>query len=165
VFDIEEILREYETEKSGRTSWDSYWKECAELVLPNYDEFYRDGASDITSQRSRIDKIYDSTATVSAATFATVVDSTVTPRNQKWQRIISSNPDLMKINKVARYFDSVTDVLFRMRYQSNSNFASQNHEKYVSLGVFGHGVMFIDEMAVVRCRFDQRLGQLLALQN
>ncbi len=166
MFDIEEILREYETEKSGRTSWDSYWKECAELVLPNYDEFYRDGASDITSQRSRIDKIYDSTATISAATFATVVDSAVTPRNQKWQRIVSSNPDLMRINKVAKYFDNVTNVLFRMRYQSKSNFASQNHEKYVSLGVFGHGVMFIDEMVGQGLRYkSEYIGDVYIKEN
>ena len=166
MFNVEEILHEYSVEKSNRTSWDSYWKECAELVLPNYDEFYRDGASDISSQRSRIDKIYDSTATISAATFATVVDSTVTPRNQKWQRLVASDPELMKINRVAKYFDSVTDLLFRMRYQSNSNYASQNHEKYVSLGVFGHGVMFIDEIPSYGIRYkSEYIGDVYIKEN
>jgi len=104
VFDIEEILREYETEKSGRTSWDSYWKEGAELVLPNYDEFYRDGASDITSQRSRIDKIYDSTATVSAATFATAV-SNYTHVDRTGIRLfrLAPHPPPMKISKKPDY--------------------------------------------------------------
>jgi hypothetical protein len=52
----------------------------------------------------------------------------------------------MKMPEVQLYLDAVTDELFQCRYSPKANFASQAHEVYLSLGAFGTGAMYIDDL-------------------
>jgi hypothetical protein len=145
TIDVAAILREYGTRKSTRSTWDTYWEDCSRYLSPRMNEFNRDAINPVEGER-RTQYIYDSTPVIAAGTFATVVDSSVTPRNETWQHLVADNADLMRIGRVARYYDDVTALLFRARYQGSSNFATQKHESYYSMGIFGHGILFIDEM-------------------
>jgi hypothetical protein len=55
-------------------------------------------------------------------------------------------PTSTKTRGAAEWFEESTNILFAHRYNPRSNFASQNYRDYRSLGAFGTGCMFIDEL-------------------
>ncbi|MBG06180.1 MAG: phage head-tail adapter protein [Rhodospirillaceae bacterium] len=50
------------------------------------------------------------------------------------------------MDNVRRYFETVEDALFSHRYSTKANFASQQFEAYLSLGAFGTGALFVNEV-------------------
>jgi len=79
--------------------------------------------------------------------FGAILDSLLTPRNQTWHRLKPSEDELMKSRNVRLYFEEVNRLLFKFRYSPKSNFASQNQKNYKSLGAYGTGCMFVDELS------------------
>src|SRR3546814_19804187 len=56
----------------------------------------------------------------------------------------------MKDRQVRLWFEEATRLLFKYRYAPKANFSSQNQQNYKSLGAFGTGAVFIDELAAER---------------
>jgi len=69
----------------------------------------------------------------------------LTPRTQKWHRLTPDHDELGKERDVKLWFEQATNVLFKQRYASKANYASQQHESYMGLGAFGTSVMFVDK--------------------
>lgn len=135
-----EICRIYEQEAGRRANWDTHWQEVKEVVYPMSQDFLRTTAQGIKKN----DKIFDSTAATSLNRFASILDSLLTPRNQTWHRVMSSIDELNKNREVRLYYEEVTRILFKYRYATAANFASQNMMYNKSLGAFGSSTMFID---------------------
>lgn len=140
----DEILREFNNVASQRATWEGHWEEIAERVYPSYaGAFFAHGIGRTPGEK-RTEKQFDSTPQIALGRFAAAMESMLTPRNSKWHRIIP--PDFLKRDRAVRLWcEEATDVLFRYRYAPKANFASQNHQNYISLGAFGTGCMFIDE--------------------
>ena len=49
-----------------------------------------------------------------------------------------------RIAEVRAWFDRVTQILFATRYSTHANYASQQHETFMSLGAFGTGALLIE---------------------
>jgi hypothetical protein len=137
----DEIIRNHEQMAQGRGNWENHWREIAELILPRQDEF--EGRRDPGDRRTN--KIFDATAAIALDRFAAVMDSMLTPRGQKWHGLVPTHPELARDRSVMEYMEDVTRILFAVRYNVRSNFASQNSESFVSTGAFGTGPMFIDD--------------------
>lgn len=137
-----EIIRKQELLASDRSTWEAHWREIAELVLPRQDNFNERR----TPGEKRTQLIYDGTAPLALERFAAAVEGLVTPRAQKWHSLSTDIEELNDDPEVKRYFDEVTKILFAVRYSARSSFAAQQHETYMSLGAFGTGAMFIDEV-------------------
>ncbi len=73
------------------------------------------------------------------------MESFLTPRTQKWHSLMTGDSLLDQNQEVAKYLERVCDVLFRARYAPEANFANQIMEGYLSLGVHGTAVLFIDD--------------------
>ncbi|RJO61600.1 MAG: phage head-tail adapter protein [Dehalococcoidia bacterium] len=140
-----QIIKRYERLKSDRGTLESHWQEIAERVMPNFSGAF-DGSDD-TKGDKRTSKMFDATASHGLERFAAAMESMLTPRNSKWHRLTPSDPVLAKSRNVSLWFEEVTRLLFAMRYSPRANFASQMHEKYMSLGAFGTAGMFVDERA------------------
>jgi hypothetical protein len=69
----------------------------------------------------------------------------LTPRAQRWHMLKPLDDDLAEDTEVKRWCDEVTKRLFAFRYSPRSNFASQIHEVYGSLGAFGTGGIYSEE--------------------
>jgi hypothetical protein len=139
--DTDAIFKRYERLKSMRGTWESHWEEIAERILPRSSEFN----GDKTSGDKRTEKIYDATSALALERFAAAVESLLTPRGAKWHTLRASDPGLNQVPEVGEYFDQVERVMFHYRYAPRSNFASQMHETYLSLGAFGTGALYVDE--------------------
>lgn len=142
----QDLCKRFEQLVGGRYNWESHWQEIAERVLPSYSTSFLTPAIQRTQGEKRTELMFDSTAGIALERFAAVMESMLTPRNSKWHRLVPSDPYLLKDRATRLWFDEVTTLLFKYRYAPKANFASQNHEDYLSLGAFGTGCIFIDQL-------------------
>lgn len=140
---VDEVIREQEQMAGDRGTWEEHWREIAERVLPREDWFQ---SSDKTPGEKRTEKVFDATAGLALERFAAAMESMLTPRTMKWHKLAVEDPELLQNQAVQSYLDEVTNLLFRIRYSPKANFASQVHENYMSLGAFGSGAIFIDDI-------------------
>jgi len=126
-----------------RSTYDQHCQEVAEVVLGRQDDFFR---SNKAEGEKRTGKVFDSTAPAALEKFSAAMESILTPRASQWHGL-KVDDDLNEDDEVKRWLDQVTDFLFRVRYSSKANYASQQHENYMSLGAFGTSVMIIEDMA------------------
>lgn len=136
-----ELLRRHDRMVGGRSNWNSLWQQIAERILPRAAEF--------TGQRTpgakRTEKQFDSTAPLALERFAAALHSLLIPSTQQWHGIGLDDEEIDRSRDVRAYSEALTRTLFKARYRTDANFASQMTEVFMSLGAFGTGVMFTDE--------------------
>ena len=143
----QEILQEFKSVAGNRSNWEGHWQEIAERVLPSQsNSFNTFNNYNQTEGEKRTEFIFDSTASIALNRFSAILDSLLTPRNSIWHKLIASDPNLMKDRSAQLYFDEVTRLLFKYRYTPRANFSSQNQQNFKSLGAFGTGSLFIDDL-------------------
>ena len=143
-----EVIRRQEQMAAGRVNFDSHWEEIAERVLPRQKGAFNGRFSTTNSQQGekQTEKMYDATAAIALDRFASVMDSMLTPQNSKWHRLRADDDALNRDPEVLRWFDEATNLLFKYRYAPKAGFATQNHERLMSLGAFGTGSVFVDRL-------------------
>lgn len=158
------LIKRYDKLKGSRGNWESHWEEIAERVLPRMSGSF-DGI-DSTKGEKRTSKMFDATAALGLERFAAVMESMLTPRGNLWHKLAASDPTLKKSHAVALWFEDVNRILFETRYSPRANFASQQHESYMSLGAFGTGSLFIDERRGGGIRYmTQNLSRIFFAEN
>lgn len=140
--DAEEYIRRQSYLESDRAVWEQHWREIADLVLPRQRGFNEQ----LTPGEKQLDKVFDGTPELALNRFASAMESFITPRTQRWAKLQAMTPDLNEDLEVRRYFDELNESLFRYRYVPRANFQSQMHENYMSLGAFGTGAVFVDDV-------------------
>lgn len=146
----DEILMQQSQLESKRANFDSHWREVAERVLPNQNEFQ---GNNQTEGAKRNEKIFDSTAVMALDRAASAIDSLVTPSSQYYHRLDPEDDDLMEDQEVRLWLDELNRALFRMRYKPEANFASQAHECYISLMAFGTDTLYTDDVPGIGARY------------
>jgi hypothetical protein len=158
----DDILRKADLMIAQRATFDQHWREIAERILPRSNLFqrYQERGQKAT------ERVFDATATLALERFSAAMESMLTPRTQRWHKLKTTNRELNEIPAVRQYLDAVTEVLFNARYAPTANFASQTNEAYMSLGAFGTGGMFIDEMMGQGLRYRAvHLSELYIAEN
>lgn len=138
----DEIIRRQEKLAGDRAVFDAHWREIAERILPRADHF----RVNRNPGDKHTEKVFDATASLALERFAAAMESMLTPRTQKWHKLRVTDDRLEDDPSVKAYLDEVTDLLFSVRYSPRANFASQANEAYMSLGAFGTGAVFIDDL-------------------
>lgn len=137
-----EIINRQQSLEGERSQWDAHWQEVAEACLNRQDDFYNKNQQ---GGEKRSQKKFDDTATLALDKFAAAMESILTPRASKWHGLKSGNPEVDDNQEAEIWFDKVTDFLFQQRYSPRANYASQQHETYISLGAFGTGVLIVED--------------------
>lgn len=135
--DVVTLFREAEQYRRNK---ENLWQEIAERVDPRLCDF---NISTDYSSGKKTQKIFDSTATIALQRYAAGLESYLSPATQNWQRIVCSDPDLTA--RYGSYFDSITDILFRVRRAGRSGFRSAINDVYKSGGAFGTSVLYVGE--------------------
>ena len=143
----EACIRHFEQLSGRRGNWEALWEEIAQRVLPSHSQLFQSKGAGRTDGAKRTEYIYDSTASIALERFGAILDSMLTPRNQKWHRLTVSDKSLARDRQVKLYFEEANQVLFKYRYAPKANYASQNQQNYQCLGAFGTGSLFIDALA------------------
>lgn len=163
-----ELIQQFERISSLRGTWESHWEEIASRVMPSYSQtFTSNMAGNLSQGRKKNEVIFDSTASIALNRFSAILDSLLTPRNQTWHRLMPSNQDLLKDRQVVLWFEEINRLLFKYRYAPLANFSSQNQQNYKSVGAFGTGCMFTDELTHdIGLRYKAcHLGQIYFVEN
>lgn len=145
--DAVEAFRDFNLLKGRRGNFESHWKEIAERILPIHSKIFQSQASLQTAGEKRTEHLFDSTAAIALNRFGSILDSLLTPSNQTWHKLRSTIPELNKIKRVNVFFDELTRILFKHRYAPEANFSSQNQQNFISLGAYGTGAMFVDQLS------------------
>jgi hypothetical protein len=156
------ILRKADLMVAQRATFDQHWREIAERILPRSNLFqrYQERGEKAT------ERVFDATATLALERFSAAMESMLTPRTQRWHKLRTLDAGMADNPAVKSYLDSVTEILFNARYAPTANFASQTNEAYMSLGAFGTGAMFIDEMMGQGLRYRAvHLSELYIAEN
>lgn len=134
-------VQRLEALKSRRSNFDQQWQEVKDRASPH--------GSDFTIKRAPGEKtnleMFDSTVVVDLERFAAVMESMLTPRQQRWHRIRSTLDELNEQTEVREWFDAVTKALFRVRESPLSDFYGQMHEGYKSIGAYGNRCTYVYE--------------------
>jgi hypothetical protein len=140
---LSECRREFAELQTMRNVFAQHWEEVAELVLVTSRNTFYYGSYNFPGGK-KTDRQVDASAVIALDRFGAILDSLLTPRNQVWHQLESSNPYIMKNREARLWFEQATRILFKHRYSPIANFSAQNQNQYQSLGAFGTGNMFID---------------------
>ena len=136
----EQLLKRYSSMKSERSVWDSLWEDVALYVMPNRADFVTKRAK---GDKSRMDKIYDSTAIHSNQILAASLHISLTSPSAPWFAIRFRQDEVNESSQAMEWLDDCTTRMFNAL--SESNFNSEVNEMYLDLGAFGTSVVFLEE--------------------
>lgn len=142
-----ELCSQFEKLCSDRGTWESHWNEIADRVYPMHGSLFLSKMSLSTPGEKKNKEILDSTAVIALQRFGAILDSLLTPRNQFWHQLKPTDRTLLKDKNTMDWFSKVNTILFEHRYSPRANFASQNQNVYKSLGAYGTGALFIDDLS------------------
>lgn len=145
----DDALRLQDQLEAGRGVWDGHWREVAERVRPNQNNFQQIIRTD---GEKRTERLFDSTAVLGLNKYTAAVISLVMPANQQWHTL-QGPEDLADNQEVNRWLQEVTKLLFRVRYNPHAAFQGQVSECVADNGAFGNGVLFIDDLVGVGIRY------------
>jgi len=163
---VDNVMRLWQQVSGGtRSLWESHWQEIAERMIPGFSGTF------LTNTRTPGEKkqefVFDSTASIALNRFGAILDSLLTPANQKWHRIKTDDEVLNKNRQVQMYYEDIQRILFKQRYSPQSNFTAQNQMNFKGLGAFGTSCMFTDGHQIGRgLRYKScHIGSIFPLEN
>lgn len=136
---VDALLKQWEFLKGTRVNFDTIWQEVKDLTWPAGDDFT---TSTMQGDR-RSQNQWDMTGALALEKFAAVMESLLTPRQQRFHHLTS--PMLKGDRRTAEYFEQVEDILFKMRGRPRAGFYDQMHTCYKSLGSWGNKCIDVDD--------------------
>lgn len=137
------IINEKAFLEGKRANFDSIWRDCAKYVFPRMNQF--DGKTPDSNSRKKQSSVVYGKPQQMLPDFASVYDNMNTPSSQRWHGLTIKNKKQLELEGVREWLEEIVDILFAERYNSKANFSSQNYERYISLGLFGTGIMVVSE--------------------
>lgn len=141
--DADWLIRQQAQMAGERAVFEGHWRELEDRISYKGKYFQ---ATNVTQGAKSTERIFDVTALLAADRFAAACESMVTPRTQRWHTLAPADPSLADVKAIKDWCEEATDVLFAARYAPDANFASQQHEGYWQIGVYGTGCTFVDDV-------------------
>jgi len=137
------ILRDQAAMEAQRYNFDSTWQRIAELIDPDNALFLKQNPW----QGGRRDQQqFDATGQLALEKFSAAIESVLTPRTQTWHALEPMEDSLRKNFKVMAWCEELTRKVFRARYAPQAGFVGASSEHYRSLGAYGNGCTFLDDI-------------------
>lgn len=135
----EDILKRFAVMKAERAKWEPMWNKAAEMCSVDSELFTKDSKGRVKQA------VFDSTGRNALSCFSASLKSVIVPTTTRWHRLKANNPKYDNNEAVKKYLERAVDILFRMRYAANSNFASESDLLFNQLGIYGHAVWMVDD--------------------
>lgn len=169
---VQDLLDEFDGIASGRTRWETYWRQISAWVLPQTDQFdsmvqRADSSSvmavtgtPVAAERSR--HIYDMTSLWAIDRLTSGLVSLKTPESDNWHDL--DRDDDFNFEPASHEerlaLERLRDYLFKMRANPNSGFWPSHKAAIKSMCAFGDGWQFIKEESGSRTPFSYQFIQL-----
>jgi len=140
-------IQKFGTLKTDRSGWDTQWEEAASLIVPAHRNSFQGVHGNVhsTPGQKKTELQYDATVSIAAQRFASVIESLATPQSNTWHRLVPADKMLKRNRAVRLFFDDLNERLFSYRYRPVANFVGNSQQVYLGLGVYGNGVMYVDQ--------------------
>ncbi len=117
----DEIIMTQSRYEANRGIFDSQFREAASLIWPSMNLFQQDRRS---PGQKRTQNLYESTALLAKDRFATIMMGFAVPESDFWHTLTTSDDALNNSPAVSQYLDTVTRILFKLRYDPAAGFAN-----------------------------------------
>ncbi len=141
-----ELIRDWGYLFGLRGNWNTHWTEIAQRIWPQHAYLFQNFGQLTMQGDKRNFQLFDSTGLLALQRFGAIMDSLLTPRDQYWHQLRPDDETLLRDKSTRLWFEQVNLKLFSERYNAHANFSSQNQGVYKSLGAYGTGVLFIDDL-------------------
>ena len=159
----QDVLRRQSQMFGMRAMWESLWWQIDQRVNPSPNCWFGNRPPQGAKWNMHL---FDSTAGLALDKFKAILESILTPRNSKWHTLLPTTYGFEDDVEIQRYLDQINDILFKARYTPRANFASQINEVYLSLGKFGTGCLFVDDVMGDGLRYKSiHLSELFISEN
>ncbi len=138
---VNQIRKNFGDLRGQRGTLESQWQEAAELGSPRDGTFTQHRTEGQDLRVNQFDTMAERTLDRATAFYGSIL----TPRDQQWHKLRTTNPFLNKIHNVRLWYDLATEILFHWRYRPAANFATHNHEEHRSLLAWGNSCLFTGE--------------------
>lgn len=135
----EQLIKKYESLKSGRSQWESHWQECTDYVIPRKNNVTRVG----TAGEKKGVELYDSTAPHSAELLAGALHSMLTNPTTLWFELSTGDEELDNDDDVKGWLQKAARSIHTRL--NNTNFQTEIHEVYIDLDTVGTSGLSIEE--------------------
>lgn len=140
------VVKQYERLKTKRAPWETLWTDTARYCAPDYEESYSSMTGRNTGVAERNNKdLFISEGIEATDKLVSIMESFITPRGQRWHTLAPQKTAAKPPIEIRRWYDAVTDAIFKYRYAPEANYSVQTSMYYMSLIVTGTGAMFIDK--------------------
>lgn len=137
--DGESIVKRFERLASDRATLDTHLEQVRELFYPTSAPITSKG----TPGEKAHDKVLDSTPEQAAELLAAGLQSRLTNPSVKWFQLRVVDDALEENEAVSLWLEDTADRMYAVFNSPLTNFAPQQHEKYMDLVSYGTGVMYI----------------------
>jgi hypothetical protein len=160
---IADLMQMHAGMASQRVNFEPTWQRIAELIDPDNALF----TQKLGWQGARRDQQqFDSTGQLALERFASIMESVISPRTQQWHALEPSDDSLRRNPKVMAWCEDATRRLFRARYAPMAGFVSASSEHYRSLGAYGNGCTFIEDIPGRTLRYTAEfIGSMFAARD
>lgn len=146
--DARDMVKRYEDAKSVRSPHENDWRMASAYCLPrHFNAWQTNGPTGYNGNGAAAARrfAFDNTGVRALPKYVSILTRLCTPTSQRWHKLSATNADLMKIRSVKVYFDSLTELLFKLRYDTKARFQQSISEVYASLGVYGTGPLYVGQ--------------------
>ena len=134
---VDSLCERLDRLKTDRSDFESLWQRVADLVMPTKGNFT---VKRMPGERNT-NKIFDSTPTTSVNLLAAGLHGMVTNPSVQWFALtLDKDPDSQLGNK---WLKDVRDLMLKEINRPQAGFATNIHEVYQDLALFGTGCLFV----------------------
>ncbi|MBI1301331.1 MAG: phage tail protein [Alphaproteobacteria bacterium] len=137
---VDTLMHRYAAARKRRDEWLNLWQDCYDFALPQRAEF----TTQLTPGRSRMNRLYDSTAMDAADQLAASLLGSLTPTWSQWFGL-KPGPDLSpsEADALAPVLEKAAQTI--QAHFDRSNFSVEIHQAYLDLVVGGTASVSFEE--------------------
>ena len=164
--DVKYTIDKFHKIENVRAQYDPIWQQCATFMFQGNTVFYSNYAKgEEPPSVLKANDVYTDKPRTANQRFASILYGLLTPDNQKWHYFATDNAMLNKSRRVLEYFQTVNDIMFRLRYSPVGSFKRNMLATYLSVGAFGNGIMYIKDNGVGCKYINISLSECYLMEN
>lgn len=150
----DDVIKRLSELQANRFAHEAVWQQIANVAAPDAGDFNFTSAFTKTSSNlfeipraaNRSKKIYDTTAVIGVDRLASIIESLICPQNEHWHDLdVLDLTHEEKTDEEVRWLERLRNLMFKVRYDSDSGWTASLQTTLRRLAAFGNGFMFVDE--------------------
>jgi hypothetical protein len=143
---VRDLLARAERLKADRGTFDSHWQELRDVIYPAAAAFTSSGGiGRETPGRKAHHQVFDSTGEQAAELLAAALHAGLTHPASPWFHLRALDEQVNKDDAAARWLEEASRRMLDVFNSPATNFAPQQHEKYLDLVAFGSACMYVED--------------------